>query len=421
MANLTPSKIEPRSPTGRADSRQHPLAPKGLRVFVWSVTFVVLVFQAARTYQREVQFGHLGDFGRIYYAVVSWRAGGELYGRNVATPEIVGETAAEMSNVASPTWHLVVLPFTYLRPGPAFVLWVLCNVTAWAFSLYVCLREWRLTIKPPSAPLIALAIVASTLTAGAFHTGQYVGLLMIPATLAWRAAKHGKWAASGAWLGFLTSHKPFVLIFIAWLLWQRRWRGVIVSCAVLIGSVACGELVFGLSIYQQWQQALREDVPAWSWLYVNASAWAPWARALGPSTVFAHAANPTIAVTAALASAIAIAGVTAWRLQRAMDVDLAWSVLWSAALLISPLGWTYYLWWGAGPFGALTLHAWQHRPELRPYIIAVGACFILPLRTVLMGQPSVVASFTIGSIFTWALLAIWIGAVSDERLSNGVA
>jgi hypothetical protein len=101
---------------------------------------------------------------------------------------------------------------------------------------------------------------------------------------------------------------------------------------------------------------------------------------------------------------------------KGLDVDLTWSILWSAALLISPLGWTYYLWWGAGPFGALTLHAWRDRPKLQPCIIAVGACFILPLGTVLLGQPSVVASFTIGSIFTWALLAIWIGAVSDERL-----
>jgi Glycosyltransferase family 87 len=411
----------PSSPTATADATHHPLALKGLRGYVWGVTLLVLAFQGVQTYQREVQDGHLGDFGRIYYAVVSWRAGGELYAPNVATPEIVGETAAEMSNVASPTWHLVVLPFTYLRPGLAFVLWVLCNVTAWAFSLYVCLREWRWTIKPPSVPLIALAIVASTLTAGAFHTGQYVGLLMVPATLAWRAAKHRKWAASGAWLGFLTSHKPFVLIFIAWLLWQRRWRSAIVSCAVLVASVACGELVFGLSIYQHWQQALREDVPAWGWLYVNASAWAPWARAFGPSPVFTHVAIPTIAITSALASATAIAGVTAWRLRRVADVDLTWSVLWSAALLISPLGWTYYLWWGAGPFGALTLHAWRDRPKLRPYIIAVGTCFILPLRTVLLGQPSAVASFTIGSIFTWALLAIWTGAVSDKRLSKSAA
>ena len=418
---LTPSTIEPPSPAARANSTRHPFAPKALRVYVWCVALLVLAVQGVRIYQLEVQHGHLGDFGRIYYAVISWRAGGELYAPNIATPEIAGETAAEMINVASPMWHLVVLPFTYLRPGVAFVLWVLCNVMAWAFSLRLCLREWRLTINPHSYAVIALAIVASTLTAGAFHTGQYVGLLMVPATLAWRAAKRGEWAASGAWLGFLTSHKPFVFLFIAWLIWQRRWRGALVSCVVLIVSVACGELVFGLGIYQQWQQTLRDGVPAWGWLYVNASAWAPWARAFGPSPVFTHAANPTVAVASALASATAIAGVTAWRLRRVVDVDLAWSVLWSAALLISPLGWTYYLWWGTGPFGALILHAWQHRPELRRHIIAVGACFILPLRTLLLGQPSVVASFTVGSIFTWALLAIWIGAVSDERLSNSVA
>src|SRR5919109_3234524 len=35
--------------------------------------------------------------------------------------------------------------------------------------------------------------VSSTLTAGAFHTGQYVGFLMVPATLAWRSQQ---WRAS---------------------------------------------------------------------------------------------------------------------------------------------------------------------------------------------------------------------------------
>ena len=126
---LTPSTIEPPSPAARANSTKHPFAPKALRVYVWCMALLVLASQGARTYQLEVQHGHLGGFGRIYYAVVTWRAGGELYAPNAATPETVGETATEMINVASPMWHLVVLPFTYLRPGVALVLWVLCNVT----------------------------------------------------------------------------------------------------------------------------------------------------------------------------------------------------------------------------------------------------------------------------------------------------
>ena len=79
---------------------------------------------------------------------------------------------------------------------------------------------------------------------------------MVPATLAWRAAKRGEEGASGAWHGFLSSNKPFVFLFLGWLIWQRRWRGALVAGVVLIVSVACGELVFGLGIDQQWQQAL---------------------------------------------------------------------------------------------------------------------------------------------------------------------
>jgi hypothetical protein len=97
-----------------------------------------------------------------------------------------------------------------------------------------------------------------------------------------------------------------------------------------------------------------------------------------------------------------------------VNIDIAWTILWCAALLISPLGWTYYLWWAAGPIGAVVLHAWHHRPERRWLLVVLAAGVSLPSgATLLLGQPSVVASFTIGSILTWALLAIWIVAVSS--------
>src|SRR5437660_962971 len=131
----------------------------------------------------------------------------------------------------------------------------------------------------------------STLMSGAFETGQYVGLLMLPATLAWRAARRGEWVLSGAWLGLLASQKPFVFIFVAWLMWQRRWRGVIAAALVTIVSLALGEVVFGRGVHLQWQAILRSDVSTWGWLYLNASTAAPWMRAFGPSPAFSHTQN----------------------------------------------------------------------------------------------------------------------------------
>lgn len=401
----------------RRTSDRHILAPMAMQVYAWAIVLIVLLVRIVRTYYANVLHGHLSDFGRMYYAVLSWRAGVGLYAPNMATPEAYGATLVEMANLTSPQFHLAVWPFTYLPPSIAFGLWVLFNISAWAFSLRICFREWRVTAGPAEAATMALVIATSTVTAGAFETGQYVGLLMVPATLAWRSARQGYWTSSGAWLGLLSSMKPFALIFIAWLIWRRRWRAAGAAFFTMAASFACGAAIFGTGIYQQWQSVLANHVPTWGWLYVNASASAPWARAFAPSPVFQHISSPLLAVSGPLVCSALIATVTAWRLRRNDDTDLVWAILWTAALLISPLGWTYYLWWTTGPLGAAILHGWRHRPALRWPLVAIAACFVLPLNITIIGQPSIVASLTIGSIYTWALFAAWIGAVTDHRLS----
>jgi hypothetical protein len=383
---------------------------------MWILLSAVLGVQATGVWAIHVRTGQLSDFGRFYYAVDAWRtAAGDLYQPTFVTPIVVKGQTLEMMNVASPLWHVVALPFTYVSPRIAFGLWVLCNVAAWAWSVRICLSQWKLVVDYRWYPAIAFGIVGSSVTAGAFHTGQYIGLLMLPATFAWRAARENRWVSVGAWLGFLSYHKPFGLIFFVWLAWNRRWRALLACMIVLVASVVVGEVVFGPGIHVQWRAALQKDVTAWTWLYTNASIWAPWARAFRPSPSFAFWQSSALAVLPALACAGTVAMVTGWRLRRPVQIDSAWTILWSAALLISPLGWTYYLWWGAGPFGAVILRAWQQQPQFRWQIWAIAACFWLPLDTMIAGQPSVFASFVVGSLFTWALMAFWMLALRDSK------
>src|SRR4249920_2978056 len=224
------------SPGSPPRSSKHPFAKTPIRMIVWAMAVALIPIRAYKAYQLFVVHGHLADFGRLYYAVLSWRGGGGLYTPTVATPEPYGDAIREMVNVATPSFHLIVWPFTFLSPRTSFVCWVACNAIAWACSLRICLREWRISLSPPAAATLAIGIAISTLTSGAFETGQYVGLLMLPATLAWRAARRSEWTMSGVWLGLLASQKPFVFIFVAWLLWQRRWRGAIAAALVTIVS-----------------------------------------------------------------------------------------------------------------------------------------------------------------------------------------
>lgn len=408
--------------------RPHPLASRAIRVLLWSIVIALIGVQAYGVHGLCVRDGQLCDFGHFYYAAADWRTGnGGLYEPNVASPRVINGQQFELTNVASPSWHLLVLPFTFIPSGIAFALWVTCNIAAWMWSLHICVSQWTLRVDQRWHPLIALGIVSSTLTAGAFHTGQYVGLLMVPATLAWRAAREERWSSAGAWIGVLAYHKPFALIFVAWLLWHRYGRALAAAGITVIGSIVLGELVFGLGVHQQWRASLQQDVTGWTWLYVNASAWAPWARAFKPSPSFAHVVDPTLAVLPALASAAVVAGITGWRLRRRVEIDTAWAILWSAALLISPLGWTYYIWWAAGPIGIVTIRFLRQPANRRWQILAIAACFWLPLNVVIIGQPSVFASFFVGSVFTWAMLALWCVSLREaqrpqpDRLSHRLA
>ncbi len=94
-------------------------------------------------------------------------------------------------------------------------------------------------------------------------------------------------------------------------------------------------------------------------------------------------------------------------------MDIAWAVLWTAGLLLSPLGWTYYLWLGLGPFGVLAKAVWRQQPRRRWTLWVLGACAVLPISVLMTGQPSVTASLTIGSMYTWALLVWWWMSVSS--------
>ena len=96
------------------------------------------------------------------------------------------------------------------------------------------------------------------------------------------------------------------------------------AAIVSIGSVVLGEIAFDPGIHQQWRASLQQDVTGWTWLYVNASAWAPWARAFRPSPSFAHVLEPTLAVLPALVS----------RSRRLPGVAVTWAMIafWLVAL-----------------------------------------------------------------------------------------
>ena len=97
-----------------------------------------------------------------------------------------------------------------------------------------------------------------------------------------------------------------------------------------------------------------------------------------------------------------------------MAVDRMFAVTLSAALLISPLAWIYYLFLLAGPFIALCLDdRWRKGLRWRK-VVLVGAviCCMLSPGTLASGQPNGWATLSIGSAYFWGLLGVWVCALA---------
>ena len=105
----------------------------------------------------------------------------------------------------------------------------------------------------------------------------------------------------------------------------------------------------------------------------------------------------------------AIAAVTylAWRSNR--DVDQTFVLTSAAMLLISPLGWIYYLWFLMPPLAALLADGGRlSRRQL--WLVAAGLALLFvpapfPWRSFMTG----IRTATVGSIYTWGLLLLWGG------------
>ena len=127
-----------------------------------------------------------------------------------------------------------------------------------------------------------------------------------------------------------------------WLLATRRWRELTVAVVAAAGTFAAGLLAYGVSPFRAWLAAMGRE--QWSWAPMNGAA-AGWLgrMALAGNGAVGTSTPPWVSVAAlALAAAIVIATIAR---TRRVGVEKSWPLLVTAALLASPLGWIYYMWW----------------------------------------------------------------------------
>src|SRR4029079_17299518 len=240
----------------------------------WSAWALVFIIWAAflQVYARMIRLtlsdpSH-SDFTIFYYTARLVVDGLPMYGVS-PTRYGVAWAADHLGNLNPPHFQLLTLPLGYLSYGQALAAWVAVSLASLVTSLVMISRELRLPWSWSRFWLWGAFTLSSAAFTTVAVTCELTFLLMLPFTMAWRAWRGERWPAAGAWLGACASVKLFLLLFVPWLIWRRRWRAL--AAFGLSGGIciSLGLVVFGATPYRQWTATLGR-VGWWS-LPMNAS------------------------------------------------------------------------------------------------------------------------------------------------------
>jgi hypothetical protein len=359
------------------------------------------------------------DFGIFYASVRHAVEGKGLYAP--LPPRRQPPYHSGQLNLNLPHTNLFFLPLALLTQRQGLLAWGVASLLVFAWSTSASLRalRWRL----PAVAWVALVVyLLAWGPAAAFSlTLQLSFLLMGPVTASWLAARQGRSTATGAWLGIAASAKPFLLLVVLYLALRRDVRALRAFAVVSLLFALAGLLVFGPHSYLDWASQLSRV--SWASHYMNASLGGMAERLFGHGS-YGLGDMPWVRIVALPLVSIAIAALSlraAVRPSRsAVGEDHAWAVLLLVAILLSPLGWVYYLWIALWPVAATIghQHPWRH-PSVRDWWLVPGlGGWLWFRRMATWGQPSALATAVFMSMYFWALLSLWWWCLGTRALDT---
>lgn len=371
------------------------------------------------------------DFGRPFWATLGFLQGNDLYALNDSVIYVYNEsTILYLWDLNPPHAHLPLLPLAVFPAHAALLIWcVLSGLCLWA-SLRIILSECGLELAPDGRTVLVLGLLSFTGMGSAVVTGHISFFLLLMVTLAWREARRQRWWRAGAWLGLGMSLKPFLLIFLPYLMARKRWSGLAAAATAAGLAFLAGLLVFGWSNHVSWLSVLSR-AETWAWLPMNGSLYGYLSRILADNPAYLPLVNLEPATVRNIWLGLGIpAGLAAlWKSSAgpsSQNPDQAFGILLVSALLLSPLGWTYYFWLPVGPVSVLARRWWLERanggePGVRGgsaswnlLLLAIPG-MVAPAYILISGQPSRLSSLLLGGVTFGSLLLVWLALIIDPE------
>jgi alpha-1,2-mannosyltransferase len=373
----------------------------------------------------------MGDFRILYLSARAQIEGRDMYDLPSEPRTHLGQPLlSTLVNLNPPHFQILLLPLALVSPGTALALWAVVSLLCLGFSMRVVARELELAPSAWGCWRGAVWLLAFAGTGAMVGTAEVAFLLMLPLTLGWAAARRGAWKRAGAYLGLAMGLKLLLLIFVPYLVLRRRFGAALVSSATVAAWFLGGLLIVGSGSYWSWLSQLASVT--WAWRGPNASVLGILTRSLGENPYYTPVAVVPEVILPLWLPSVAIIGICSLAIvvfdRTAAAVDRAFALLLSAALLISPLGWIYYLWLAAGPMAVLALR-WSRERTRDRYDPGAGASrwrrrflmlavpgLVWPHFATFLFQPHAWATPLLASAYFWSIAALW-GALALDWLA----
>ncbi|MDO9236258.1 MAG: glycosyltransferase family 87 protein [Aquabacterium sp.] len=269
-------------------------------------------------------------------------------------------------NLNPPIFMALVAPISQLPFVTAWWVWAGFSTACALYSMWLIAGVW--TTSRPQHTLHALwasaALLAYYPSYVNFTLGQVGTILMLPLVLAWLAMRKNHLLKAGMWLGVATSLKPFLGLFLLILLITKQWRTSTAFMASILTFALIGLLWMGWDIHQQYM--LVAGHVTWTTSNWNGSLVGFFDRAFSGTAQSGLPETRILSKALAIFSSLSLLLIMTRILNKYLTsncqryADILFMLCIPASVLISPLGWLYYLPWLALS-GAV---AWQFSANL---------------------------------------------------------
>ena len=309
------------------------------------------------------------------------------------------------SNMNPPQFQLLMRPLTAFSLATAEAVFRALSVAGLALSV-----GWLWWLSRASAEPWGIADIGALLAwvpmASVIALNEVTWLLWPLLVCTWSCWRRERWTPGAIAFGIALSLKPFLGVFLLWLAVARRWRPAATAVAACLAAYGVAAAAYGVRVFPAWWRAL--DSVRWWWAPMNASLQGMIARTVAPAGAVTSAAPSWVAPLAVSVDVMLVAAALVRT--RGRTIEESWTLLMATALLASPLGWIYYIWWVV--------------PGVRPVRLLFRSPLLwVPYAFVTVQPPNRLIAATLASMYFWGLFLLWLEEFrpSREGLSRSLA